>query len=83
MNTLEWLKKWWFLVLFGISMSGYFVRHEIRHNEIENQLEKMKEDLDQMPKRVMNEWKAYLFEKEMRASKVKRDTTGSNIDINR
>lgn len=79
---MEWLKKWWFLVLFGIAVVGFFVKHETEKKEMQIALTELKEDMNQMPKRVLNEWKAYLFEKKMEAMNIERDTAGSTIDIN-
>jgi len=58
-----------------------YIQHRIEHNEIRDDLIELKEDNAKMPKRVLNELKAYLFEKDMRRLGIEKDTTECNIDL--
>ena len=52
------------------------VQADERHLSIQQELLKM-------PERILNRWKAYLFEQKMRAMNIEKDTTGLIININR
>ena len=78
----EWIKKWWFLILFGISAVAFYVKHETDKKEMQITIQDLKEDMNAMPGRVINEWKAYLFEKQMKAENIERGEVDT-INLNR
>lgn len=82
---MEWVKKWWFALVFCFGLActgiGMYIQHRIEHNEIRDDLKDLKESNEKMPKRVLNELKAWMFERNMRKSGVKREN--DTIIINR
>jgi len=76
---MEWVRKHGLIsvliTLLGINAIFILIaRDDVKDLEHEMSL---------MPKRILNEWKAYLFDKEMKKLGVKRDTTECNIDLHK
>jgi len=82
---MEWIRKWWGILAFcfGVVCTGIgmYIQHRIELNQIQNDLNDLKEDNQKMPKRVLSELKAWMFEKEMKLRGVKR--RNDTIIINR
>lgn len=82
---MEWIRKWWGILAFcfGVVCTGIglYIQHQIEHNEFKDDLKDLKEDNQKMPKRVLSELKAWMFEKEMKLRGVKR--RNDTIIINR
>lgn len=77
---------------FGLTCTGIgmYIQHRIEHNTIQTTIDQMKtdiaedmselqENLDKTPKRVLNELKAWMFERDMVSQGVKRDTANCEI----
>jgi len=90
---IEWIKKNGLasIIIAGmLGLYGFFIEnrterryHEEDHVEIKGDIDEIKNDVKNMPKRILDEVRAREHLRKMQEEGIERDTTTMTININR